>query len=122
MSHEQKDNFKQSDQTTISQYDAVAAKAGAQMRDEVYGSGVNMKMTPEQHANMKKGGGHSHGTGMVEQTPTATASAAPAGQFDRATLAGMIQNGDLTSQQAIALSSPELASYLASFKTNKPTA
>lgn len=42
--------------------------------------------------------------------------------LDRAALTNMLQTGSLTYQQAISLSSPELASYLSSFKVSKPSA
>lgn len=65
------------------------------------------------------GDGHSHGsTGQVGATG-ADKTITPIG-LDGSTLTSMLQNGALTYRQAIALSSPELASYLFSFRYNKP--
>ncbi len=67
------------------------------------------------------GDGHNHNQTGQTGTVGADKSVAPIG-LDGSALAGMLQNGALTYQQAIAMSSPQLASYLSSFRTNKPNA
>ncbi len=63
----------------------------------------------------------SHETSQAVQTGAAglDKSVTPIG-LDGSALASMLQSGALTYQQAILMSSPQLASYLSSFRTNRP--
>lgn len=134
MSHQNQpqENFKQSDQTPVNQYDAAATKAGARMRDEVYGSMSNMtpeqcakmmggqqagdqaatamNMTQAEHANMKTGHGHGHGAGSAEETTALTGATAPAGDT-AAALQLAAQNPGMALQ--LAAQNPGLALQLA---------
>jgi|JI10StandDraft_1071094.scaffolds.fasta_scaffold04266_13 hypothetical protein len=155
MSHEQNDNSKLTDKSTVGQFESAASKAGTLMRDEVYGSGAghtagdghNHSGGPQNFAASGSGDGHNHGVndqnvarsldqtnqtlpisdshahGQVAQNASASLEkpVTPTG-LDRSALSGMLQNGALTYQQAIAMGSPELASYLASFRVSKPNA
>jgi hypothetical protein len=155
MSHEQNDNTKLSDKSTVNQFESAASKAGTLMRDEVYGSGAghttgdghNHSGSLQNFAVSGSSDGHNHGVndqnvagsldklnqilpisdghahGQVAQNASASLEkpATPIG-LDRSALSGMLQNGALTYQQAIAMGSPELASYLASFRVSKPSA
>lgn len=67
------------------------------------------------------GDGHNQNQAAQNSAPGADKSLAPNG-LDGSALAGILQNGALTYQQAIAMSSPKLAAYLSSFRTNKPNA
>ena len=67
------------------------------------------------------GDGHNHNQAGQNAAAGADKSLAPIG-LDGSALASMLQNGALTYQQAIAMSSPQLAAYLSSFRTNKPNA
>lgn len=65
------------------------------------------------------GDSHNHGSTNQVAVTGADKNVTPIG-LDGSTLTSMLQNGALTYQQAIAMSSPELASYLSSFRYNKP--
>lgn len=148
MPHEQNDNSRFTDRSTGSPFEAAADKAGMAMRDEIYGTG-SVHMPGDGHnqltannniANSDNSDGHNHGSlNATSLDKTGTVPAVSDGDsrglnqvgvngadktvtpivLDRSTLAGMLQNGALTYQQAIAISSPELASYLSSFRNNQ---
>lgn len=151
MSHEQNDDFKLTDKTGVGKFDDAANRAGALMRDEVYGSGVghtasdghshsgagqnfSALQSTDQHnhsrsdqnsiasldqANQMLPINDGHAYGQIAQIASASLEKPtnPIG-LDKAALSGLLQSGSLTYQQAISLSSPELASYLSSFKTS----
>lgn len=68
---------------------------------------------------MPIGDGHDHSQAQGKDSTIAGNAVAPIG-LDGTALSSMLQNGALTYQQAIAMSSPQLASYLSNFRNSKP--
>lgn len=122
-SNQPQENFKQPDQTPLSQYDVVATKSGARMRDELYGPGGAMSpecakmmggrsqsgdqadamnMTQADHANMKTGHGHVHGSHGTETADNTTPGST-----------GAAQGGDTAAALQLAAQNPGMAMQLA---------